>query len=319
MIKLQSYKIFDRTVIAAFAGIALALLSPPTQLEAGAKAFSSLEISNFALYTATPDGTGGFSKGAAINVTDLMIFSSAAAPTTSAILDNVQSAALPSSQLLKCVGINCGGFGENDFTMTTPEGSAGNFSRADIDNSGAIIDDLQNGSAATEKHVAEVQLVSTAVNSNQARSSFTRDYFFSLDSSQNIWIEFDASWLTIASLNLDTIEGPSKAEARANFGISLFDFQDSNNPLFTFSPIDDTAEAFIPGSEDSADGFGHATTVTPFLSMNTPYVLHTRSSVTALALKEVAESPTVPEPATTTLFGLLGGIAAIRRRLNKQQ
>ena len=267
---------------------------------AGAIAYSTLEISNFVVLDST---------GTQLSPDDLNLrignFTKAESGLNSPIVGDTDAMDVG----LQCQdggSGDCGGIGDNDFTE---QPGIQQFSRGDAILTGAAV----APGGANSSTVAEVQLNTDATGTAGANTGTITEFSFALDEDETLTFEFDA----LGSLHA-LLEAPDSGDVFAGLGWSLnISRLDGVGDPFSFAPncLNTSRGLAGPGEQTyTCDDF--FTTTTPLLLAGVDYLLSINHESAARAT--FAEAPQVPEPAAAALLGLgLLGAAAYRRRSHK--
>ncbi|ADJ28649.1 EDSAP-1 family PEP-CTERM protein [Nitrosococcus watsonii] len=325
-------KAFKKKTLLTIGGAALSLGMAGT-VQAGALAYSSLEISDFQIFN-NAGNQWDFGDFDPINIGNTGTSQASLTGNPGAGPNAVGPLQGNADVGMACTGPDCAGIGQNDFSEQNGglPASTSHFSRADSLLEGAIISGVPGGvsNSADANTVAEVQLNQSASGASGSFVGTTTTFKFSLAEDDAFDFQFDGHGRLDAFLH----QPQTAAQASYAFSITIKDLG-TNATVFNWSP-DGVVNNGIMGGTESVDGFdltdnvgvvgaalpvrpqadntGSFRAVTDTLSANVLYSLTISHNSDASATAQ--QSPVdVPEPATLAILGAgLFGIAITRRR-----
>jgi hypothetical protein len=302
--------------LAAGAAAGAAALALAQAANAGAIAFSTLEVSNFRIF----NGAGVQYATGAFDVLEVSNFTKAEAMLDGSGLVSTH----PSDVPLRCVG-TCAGIAQNDFSQQG--GPLGHFSRADAVMSGAAVSGLNGADSVSARSVAEVQLNANGEGTAGSNVGSGSRLSFALANDDVLDFRFDAQPFLRAMLEDQDV----MSFAGVAWSVTVRDA--SNNLVFGWAPngvtggvfggteisdpfsVNTSVSVLAPGDVVYDPGAGSFRAVTGVLSAGQTYTLAINEESSANALLVVDAQPVV-EPATAALLGLgLLGLAGGRRRV----
>lgn len=282
---------------------------------AGAIAFSSLEVSNFQIFS----GDGTQYAAGDFDVLEVSNFTKAEAMLDGSGIVSTH----PSDVPLRCVGA-CAGIAQNDFGQQG--GPIGQFSRADAVMSGAGVSGLNGQDFVTARSVAEVQLNANGEGTAGSNVGSGSRFSFSLANDDVLDFRFDTQPFLRAMLEDQDV----MSFAGVAWSVTVMD--GANNVVFSWSPnglagglvggteildpfsVNTSRSVLAPGDVVYDPGSGSFRAVTDVLSAGETYTVSINEESSANALL-VVDTQQVVEPASVGVLGLaLLGLAAASRR-----
>jgi len=302
--------------LAAGAAAGATVLAFAHGANAGAIAFSSLEVNNFQIFS----GGGVQYSAGDFDVLEVSNFTKAEALLDGSGLVSTH----PSDVSMRCIG-TCAGIAQNDFGQQG--GPLGQFSRADAVMTGAGVSGVNGANAVTARSVAEVQLSANGEGNAGSNVGSGSRFSFSLANDDVLDFRFDSQPYLRAMLEDQDV----MSFAAVAWSVSVMDA--ANNVVFSWSPngvaggvvggtefldpfsVNTSVSVLAPGDVAYDPGTGTFRAVTDVLSAGQTYTVSINEESSASA-ELVVDAQQVVEPASVGVLGfaLLGMAAMARRR-----